>query len=143
MERLKVICLTDKEILEHPNDYDLGGFVRKRFYDTYGETKTEQHFPVDDEHVFLDTSPDGTIKKLFREWKCSFCDEDTFNVDSDYLVGFDHLGCLIKNSKESEKDKCVMCGKETPYDITTNINLRVGYIEGGGQGCYQPNVCGK
>lgn len=33
------------------------------------------------------------------------------------------------------KDKCVMCGEETPYDETINIDLRVGYIEGGGQLC--------
>lgn len=41
------------------------------------------------------------------------------------------------------KDKCVMCGKDTPYDFETHIDLRYGYIEGGGQGCYQPQVCNK
>lgn len=38
-------------------------------------------------------------------------------------------------------DKCVVCGKETPYTRSTHIDLREGYIEGGGQGCYQPNEC--
>lgn len=33
------------------------------------------------------------------------------------------------------KDKCVMCGEETPYDETVHIDLRVGYIEGAGQLC--------
>lgn len=32
-------------------------------------------------------------------------------------------------------EKCVMCGNETQYDISTNINLRYGYIEGMGQLC--------
>jgi hypothetical protein len=33
------------------------------------------------------------------------------------------------------KDKCVMCGVETEYDMHTNIHLRYGYIEGMGQLC--------
>lgn len=33
------------------------------------------------------------------------------------------------------KEKCVMCGKETQYNISDNINLRYGYIEGMGQLC--------
>lgn len=40
----------------------------------------------------------------------------------------------------STKEKCVMCGNETQYDVSLNINLRYGYIEGMGQlcgSCYQ------
>ena len=33
------------------------------------------------------------------------------------------------------KDKCIMCSKETQYDITTHIDHRIGYIEGAGQLC--------
>jgi hypothetical protein len=33
------------------------------------------------------------------------------------------------------KDKCVLCGDETPYDETTHIDLRLGYVEGCGQVC--------
>lgn len=40
-----------------------------------------------------------------------------------------------------EKDKCVICSKETPYLMTTHIDYRVGYVEGGGQGCFQPQTC--
>lgn len=42
---------------------------------------------------------------------------------------------------DNQKDKCVLCGKESPYNITTHIDLRIGYIEGGGQGCFQPKKC--
>lgn len=38
------------------------------------------------------------------------------------------------------KEKCVMCGELTQYNISDNINLRYGYIEGMGQlcsSCYQ------
>ena len=33
------------------------------------------------------------------------------------------------------KEKCVICKSETPYDITTHINERIGYVEGVGQLC--------
>lgn len=33
------------------------------------------------------------------------------------------------------KDKCVLCGVETPYDYHTHIDMRFGYIEGAGQLC--------
>jgi hypothetical protein len=42
-----------------------------------------------------------------------------------------------------EKDKCVICGKESPYTRSTHIDMRIGYVEGGGQGCFQPNKCDK
>jgi hypothetical protein len=42
-----------------------------------------------------------------------------------------------------EKDRCVICGKETPYLRSTNIYNREGYVEGGGQGCFQPHICEK
>ena len=33
------------------------------------------------------------------------------------------------------KDKCVLCGVETPYDYETHVDIRIGYIEGIGQLC--------
>lgn len=33
------------------------------------------------------------------------------------------------------KDNCVLCGDETPYEKTENINNRYHYIEGAGQLC--------
>jgi hypothetical protein len=33
------------------------------------------------------------------------------------------------------KDKCIICGVETPYDFETHIDMRLGYIEGAGQLC--------
>lgn len=39
------------------------------------------------------------------------------------------------------KDKCVMCGEETLYDMTDHIDMRYGYVEGAGQlciDCFEP-----
>lgn len=33
------------------------------------------------------------------------------------------------------KDKCVMCGVETPYDISTHVDYRYNYVDGVGQMC--------
>lgn len=34
-----------------------------------------------------------------------------------------------------EKEKCVLCGDETPYYPTVHIDYRYGYVEGAGQMC--------
>jgi hypothetical protein len=34
-----------------------------------------------------------------------------------------------------EKDKCVVCGSDTPYDKTTHVDFRQHYIKGSGQLC--------
>jgi len=33
------------------------------------------------------------------------------------------------------KDKCILCGVETPYEFETHVDMRIGYIEGAGQLC--------
>jgi len=37
------------------------------------------------------------------------------------------------------KEKCVVCGEETPYEFETHIDFRQGYVEGVGQTC--PRGC--
>jgi DNA-directed RNA polymerase subunit RPC12/RpoP len=87
---------------------------------------------------------DGLVKSIIRPYRCSICGEDTSEVEYDYLVGYDHLSCVLKEEERPDDfDKCVICGKETPYLRSTHIDLREGYVEGGGQGCYQPNICSK
>lgn len=36
---------------------------------------------------------------------------------------------------QEEKDKCVICGKETPYRKSDHIDARLHYVEGCGQLC--------
>lgn len=43
----------------------------------------------------------------------------------------------------TEYDFCNICGLISPYTKETNIEKRVGYVEGGGQGCFQPQECEK
>ena len=136
------ITLTAEEILNRPNDFELGEYVRNKYWQ---ERRNQEGPPRDDdEHFAMEIAEDGTVKKIIRAWTCAICGKDTSKVDYDYLVGYDHLACHLQGDpKMDEKDKCVICGKETPYLRSTNINQRTGYVEGGGQGCYQPHICDK
>lgn len=134
------VTLTEIEILSTPNDLDLGHKVRNMYWQ---ERRNQEGPPSDDEHFTLNIGEDGLVKSIGKPWVCSICGEKTDKVDYDYLAGWDHLSCRLKSEINDEKDKCVICGKETPYSRNTHIDFRVGYVEGGGQGCYQPNICGK
>jgi len=52
---------------------------------------------------------------------------------------FNHEMYVNRNSF----DKCIICGEETPYLVSTHVDDRIGYVQGCGQGCYQPNKCDK
>lgn len=135
------VTLTEKEILDTPNDYALGELVRNKYWQ---ERRNHEGPQYDDEQFFLNIGEDGLVKSIGKPWHCSICGKSTHEVDNDYLVGYDHLSCKLQQEYESDSyDKCVICGKETPYTCSTHIDLRIGYVEGGGQGCYQPNVCDK
>ena len=136
------VILTEKEVLDTPNDAILGRLVRNKFWQARRDQEGPQY---DDEHFGLTIGEDGLVKSINRPFTCSICGGDTSEIDYDYLVGYDHLGCILKEEevKPDTFDKCVICGKETPYLRSTHIDLREGYVEGGGQGCYQPNICEK
>jgi hypothetical protein len=65
-----------------------------------------------------------------------------------YLVQKD----LLKQEKDvlslgqisdDEPEICLICGKFSPYVRSTHIDLRVGFVEGAGQGCFIPEKCLK
>lgn len=71
--RTTLITISAEDILNTPNDADLGAKVRRMYWETQQGKTT-------------------------KSWICSLCGEDTSNVDYDYLIGFDHLSCRL--SKE-------------------------------------------
>ncbi len=137
------VTLTEKEILDTPNDSMLGELTRNKYWQARRDQEGPQY---DDEHFGMIIGEDGLVKSIIRPYTCSICGGYTSEIDYDYLVGYDHLGCVLKvegESKADEFDKCVICGKESPYLRSTHIDLRTGYVEGGGQGCFQPNNCDR
>lgn len=82
------IKISEKEILDNPNDAVLGSYVRTKYL---------------------------IHKKNIQE-------NDVLSLGQipDY------------NSKE----KCVLCGVETTYEVSVPVDYRTGYIEGVGQLCF-------
>ena len=89
------IRLTEEEIIDKPNDAELGSYVRKKYVVQRELMKQE-----------IDTLSLGQIP------------DDT-------------------------PEKCLLCGKLSPYTFSTHVDLRTGYIPGAGQGCFEPEKCLK
>ncbi len=106
------VTLTEEEILGTPNDMDLGEKVRQRYW---VEKEHESLRDYDDEKFVIVADENGLVTGIHIP------SEDPYT----------HNGY----------DKCVVCGKVSPYKTTTNIDLRIGYIEGGGQGCFLKDGC--
>jgi hypothetical protein len=131
------ITITSKEVINTPNDQELGALVRQKFW----LAKSNQ-----DENLVLVSKDSGEVTSIEElMFKCSICEGNTGDVDYEYLVGTDHLACVLTKEaqQKNEFDKCVICGKESPYKASTHIDLRDGYVEGAGQGCFQPLFCNK
>lgn len=69
-------------------------------------------------------------------------DQEGPKIDEDYVyLNVNKEGLVESITKSEDYDICVICGRESPYLKNVHIDLRKGYIEGAGQGCYQPSVC--
>lgn len=45
----------------------------------------------------------------------------------------------MEDYSKLDKEKCIICGKETIYNKDTDILIRACYIEGAGQLCFDCN----
>lgn len=106
------VTLSEEEILGTPNDMDLGEKVRQRYWI---EKEHESLRDYDDEKFIIVADENGLVTGIHIP------SEDPYT----------HNGY----------DKCVVCGKVSPYKTTTNIDLRIGYVEGAGQGCFINGGC--
>ena len=74
--RRTLIPISAEDIIDRPNDADLGSYVRYIFW------QQEKN-----------RLPDS-------KWVCQYCGGDTSHVDSDYLVNTDHLSCALKEENK-------------------------------------------
>jgi len=102
------ITITESEILNTPNDSDLGQKIREMYF----TEKSSKEAKEDDAKYIIITDETGLTKGIHI---------------SDYM--------------DIKYDKCSMCGKTSNYTKNTHIDLRIGYVEGVGQTCFQPEVC--
>lgn len=135
------VTISEQEILSKPNYYELGEYLHTKYWEM---KRNLEHGRNDDENFIIHSNENNVVTKIQKPWTCSICGKDTSEVEYDYLVGYDHLACVLQGDpKMDEKDICVICGQETPYLRSTPIDQRIGYVEGGGQGCYQSHICDK
>ena len=130
---IKVI-VTEKEILDTPNDFSLGELVRNKYWQ---ERRNVEGPPMDDEHFGIIIGEDGLVQSILKPEEmnqtCEICGDPTYRISSEHLVGYNHMECVLK--RDNEYDACVLCGRQTSYKRSTPIDLRIGYIEGAGQAC--------
>ena len=71
------------------------------------------------------------IKQIFEEeykekWVCCICGKNTYDVDSDYLAGVDHLSCLV--TEELKKSNPLKNNDEFVEIKNQFINMKI-YIK--------------
>jgi hypothetical protein len=98
IEKQLLLDSKDEYIYDSP---DGGGTIYKR---KVGESKREL---VTNKKLKTETRHDmgGSYEVEVKEsdgWMCSYCGANTYEVDSDYLVGVDHLQCVLKNDVEKK-----------------------------------------
>lgn len=43
------------------------------------------------------------IEKNKIDWTCKYCNKNTYNVDSDYLFGVNHLACVLESAEHHDE----------------------------------------
>jgi len=114
------VTLTEKEILATPNVYDLGKLVQDRFW-------TQKKKADEMARILQETQAEIPFPEYEGEPKPS----DVQSLSNEEQLPFPAY------------DRCVTCGAESPYTQDLHIDFRIGYVEGGGQGCFQPAKCSK
>lgn len=71
------ITIPKEWINRYPNNFELGSKVRQHYWNEYE-----------------DCDP-----PMRNEWVCKICGKDTSEIEYDYLVGTNHLECVLKKDK--------------------------------------------
>lgn len=64
----------------------------------------DENGPLDWSYDIMNCETDDEVIKTInridnienKSWKCEYCGKDTYEVDSDYLFGFNHVECALK-----------------------------------------------
>jgi hypothetical protein len=97
----KQLLLDGKETFIYESPDNGGTIYRRKIGEKKREVITKKQFKTETRHD-IGGSYEVEIKET-DGWNCSYCGENTFEVESDYLVGVDHLSCLLKNDTETKE----------------------------------------
>ena len=93
--------LDGKETFIYESPDNGGTIYRRKIGEKKREVITKKQFKTETRHD-IGGSYEVEVKET-DGWNCSYCGENTFEVESDYLVGVDHLSCLLKNDTETKE----------------------------------------
>jgi hypothetical protein len=96
----KQLLLDGKETFIYESPDNGGTIYRRKIGEKQREVIARKQFKTETRHDI-----GGSYEVQTKEtdgWNCSYCGGNTFEVDSDYLVGFDHLSCVLKNDVETK-----------------------------------------
>lgn len=96
----KQLLLDGKETFIYESPDNGGTIYRRKIGQKEREVITKKQFKTETRHD-MGGSYEVEVKET-DGWNCSYCGENTFEVESDYLVGVDHLSCLLKNDVEKK-----------------------------------------
>jgi len=97
----KQLLLDGKETFIYESPDNGSTIYRRKIGEKKREVITKKQFKTETRHD-IGGSYEVEIKET-DGWNCSYCGENTFEVESDYLVGVDHLSCLLKNDTETKE----------------------------------------
>ena len=97
----KQLLLDGKETFIYESPDNGSTIYRRKIGEKKREVITKKQFKTETRHD-LGGSYEVEVKET-DGWNCSYCGENTFEVESDYLVGVDHLSCLLKNDTETKE----------------------------------------
>jgi hypothetical protein len=97
----KQLLLDGKETFIYESPDNGGTIYRRKIGEKKREVITKKQFKTETRHD-IGGSYEVEVKET-DGWNCSYCGENTFEVESDYLVGVDHLSCLLKNDTETKE----------------------------------------
>jgi hypothetical protein len=97
----KQLLLDGKDTFIYDSPDNGGTIYRRKIGEKQREVITKKQSKTETRHD-LGGSYEVEVKET-DGWNCSYCGENTFEVESDYLVGVDHLSCLLKNDTETKE----------------------------------------
>lgn len=96
------IKLTAKEILTHPNDYALGEYVRKKYWDEVSLKKSNR-----DEHVSLQIDEEGRVTALGNtEYGFEICVECGMRTNTPVELNIDYRTNYIEGAGQACDGSC-------------------------------------
>jgi hypothetical protein len=96
----KQLLLDGKETFIYESPDNGGTIYRRKIGEKKREVITKKQFKTETRHD-IGGSYEVEVKET-DGWNCSYCGGNTFEVESDYLVGVDHLSCVLKNDVETK-----------------------------------------